>query len=430
MKTTIAFWRAWSSAVRRRHRVIVSSCNRDLSSQPLRLCQARSPPRIGYDRQDMKRTLFDLNDLPRRAWKIRSRSKPDAEAPPPPRMLTYTTTFTCNARCIMCDSWKKSPQDELSLQEIERIARQLPRLDVVRLTGGEPFVRRDLPQIAQIFVEHVQPRMLHITSNGLLDRRIIEFCETRGRADSSLRKVPLHLLISVDGVGGEHDRIRGRDIAWQRVVSTLSALAPRQKELNLRLAVNQTIIDRKGLGEYRKLREMLQDWGIPHQMVIAYESSATYDATSADEVTPAQHAPDGEAEFRTYGDLDPQELADFAEEVEADLQHLPMAERLAKRYYLRGIVQRLVHQRAEPNPPCVALGAHLRIFPNGDVPTCQFNGAVVGNLRERSFGEVWASQAAHQGRDWVQRCPGCWAECEVLPSAVYSFDLMLSALRS
>ena len=60
-----------------------------------------------------------------------------------PRFLTYTVTFGCNARCIMCDSWKMPSPDDLSFAEIERIFQQLPRMDAVRLTGGEPFVRRD-----------------------------------------------------------------------------------------------------------------------------------------------------------------------------------------------------------------------------------------------------------------------------------------------
>jgi hypothetical protein len=57
-----------------------------------------------------------------------------------PRFLTYIVSFTCNARCIMCDSWKKPSPEDLTLEEIEAIFRQLPALDLVRLSGGEPFV--------------------------------------------------------------------------------------------------------------------------------------------------------------------------------------------------------------------------------------------------------------------------------------------------
>lgn len=70
----------------------------------------------------------------------------------------------------------------------------------------------------------------------------------------------------------------------------------------------------------------------------------------------------------------------------------------------------------------------MRLFPNGDVPTCQFNSRIVGNLRAASFAEVWGSAQATEQRDWVRRCPGCWAECEVLPSAVYTGALARHAV--
>ena len=69
--------------------------------------------------------------------------------PDRPRFLTYLTTFRCNARCVMCDSWQKGGGDELSLAAIEGIFAQLPRLDAVRLSGGEPFLRRDLREIGR-----------------------------------------------------------------------------------------------------------------------------------------------------------------------------------------------------------------------------------------------------------------------------------------
>ncbi|HSN83351.1 MAG TPA: SPASM domain-containing protein [Polyangiales bacterium] len=73
---------------------------------------------------------------------------------------------------------------------------------------------------------------------------------------------------------------------------------------------------------------------------------------------------------------------------------------------------------------CVALSSHLRLYPNGDVPTCQFNSKIVGNLRHQPFEELWRSGTTEKQRRWVRQCPGCWAECEVLPNAIYSGQLL------
>jgi Fe-coproporphyrin III synthase len=332
--------------------------------------------------------------------------------PVPPRLLTYTVTFGCNARCIMCDSWKMPVRDELTLDDLQRIFAQLPRLDAVRLTGGEPFVRRDLSDIADLASRRLRPLILHVTSNGFLTGRIVRFCEQRDHA------VRLHLLVSVDGVGEKHNQVRGSRLAWQSVMETLQAVAPMQRRWNVRLAVNQTIVDAEGVDHYRQLREILRPLGVSHQVVLAYDTSATYNVESEIDVAPRQVG-----QFTTFGEFTAENLRTLLNEAERDTDSLPWFERQAKRYYLRGVRHRLLHDRGAPNPSCVALQSHLRLFPNGDVPTCQFNSRVVGNLREQSFAEVWQSAAAQEQRDWVRRCPGCWAECEVLPNAVYTLDL-------
>ncbi len=329
-----------------------------------------------------------------------------------PRFLTYTVTFGCNARCIMCDSWKIPSPEDLTLDELKRIFSQLPRMDAVRLTGGEPFVRRDLVEIAEQVRTQLRPLVLHVTSNGFLTERIIDFCERRDR------RLPLQLLLSIDGMEDKHNRVRGHSSAWDMVTKTLTTLAPRQQELRLRLMVNQTIVDAEGAEHYCRLREFLRPHGVYNNVVLAYDQSATYSLDREVEVAPQEIG-----QFTTFGEFTPQQIGQLVADVEADMPDLPFAERLAKRYYLRGIANRLLQNAGSPNPKCVALNSHLRIFPNGDVPTCQFNTKLAGNLRRQAFDEVWQSAAAREQRDWVKRCPGCWAECEVLPNAIYTGEL-------
>ncbi len=330
-----------------------------------------------------------------------------------PRFLTYTVTFGCNARCIMCDSWKMPAKGDLTLDEIDRIFGQLPVMDAIRLTGGEPFVRRDLAEIGQIAQQRLKPLVLHITTNGFLTDRVVAYCEQRDRS------VPLQMLVSIDGVGEKHNHVRGSSQAWNMVMETIRSLAPRQKQLRLRLGVNQTIVDADGIDHYRQLREVLRPFGVHNNVVMAYDMSATYNTESNVDVAPTEIG-----QFSTFGEFTDENLRELLNEVEEDVKSLPFGERLAKRYYLRGIRNRLIEKRGTPNPKCVALKAHLRIFPNGDVPTCQFNSRVVGNLRTQSFQEVWNSITATEQRSWVKKCPGCWAECEVLPSAIYTLDLL------
>ncbi len=313
----------------------------------------------------------------------------------------------------MCDSWRLEREGELDLAEIERIYRQLPRLDAVRLTGGEPTVRADLDAIVELARRHLRPLAIHVTTNGFATDRLVALCAERDRS------TPLDLLVSIDGVGDKHDAIRGVGRAYERAFRTLELLAPRRKELRLRLAVNQTIVDEEGFEHHRLLGEQLARLQVPLQVVIAYKESATYNLEREREVAA------GVEGYTTFGAFDPRALRSFLDEVEAGLAARNPLERLAKRYYLAGLRRRLFGEDGPPQPRCVALNAHLRIFPNGDVPTCQFNSKLAGNLRRQAFAELWHSARAGEQRAWVRRCAGCWAECEVLPSAVYTADLFL-----
>jgi MoaA/NifB/PqqE/SkfB family radical SAM enzyme len=334
-----------------------------------------------------------------------------------PRFLTYAVTYRCNARCVMCDSWKMNSSDDLTIDQVDRIFTELPRMDAVRLTGGEPFVRADLPEIADLARQHLQPLVLHVTTNGFLTDRIVRFCEQRDR------RLRLHVLVSIDGVGDKHNQIRGSSRAWDSALQTVRMLAVRRRQWNLRLGVNQTVVDAEGAEQYRQLRDVLRPLGVRNNLVMAYDTSSTYNVQSEADTAPRQVGA-----FTTFGEFSDQTLHELLRAAEADLRGLPLAERLAKRYYLRGIRNRLLHSRGTPNPPCVALHAHLRLLPDGSVPTCQFNGRKVGDLHEQSLDAVWNGAAAVQQRSWVRRCPGCWAECEVLPSAIYTLDLLRAAL--
>jgi hypothetical protein len=202
-------------------------------------------------------------------------------------------------------------------------------------------------------------------------------------------------------------------------MATVRALAPRQREWNLHLGINQTVVDDESVSQYRQLRDTLRPLGVVNNLVVAYDTSSTYNLTPESDT-----APEASGEFTTFGELSENCLRSLLDQAEADSHELPWAERMAKRYYLRGIRNRLLHARGTPNPPCVAFDTHLRLLPDGSVPTCQFNGKKIGNLREQRLDDLRRSETAAEQREWIRRCPGCWAECEVLPNAIYTLDLV------
>jgi hypothetical protein len=183
------------------------------------------------------------------------------------------------------------------------------------------------------------------------------------------------------------------------------------------------VVDPEGIEHYRLLRDKLGALDVRVHLVVAYSASATYNTSAEINMAPTERG-----EYDTLGEFSDDQLRELFDEFSADLRAFGWKERLAKQYYLNGIRNRMLHDNASPNPPCVALSSHLRLFPNGDVPTCQMNTETIGNLSRDSFEEVWFGTQALEQREWVRKCPGCWAECEIVPSAVFSGDLLVPEL--
>src|SRR5437588_11045610 len=127
---------------------------------------------------------------------------------PRPGWCTYLVCYRCNARCKMCDSWRVKPGAELTPDQVRQVFRKVGRLDVVRLTGGEPFLREDMPELAAAVLEESAPSVIHITSNGSFPERLQEFVERFPQPKK------LRFMISFDGSEREHNESRGADVTF------------------------------------------------------------------------------------------------------------------------------------------------------------------------------------------------------------------------
>lgn len=335
-------------------------------------------------------------------------------AVPRPSWCTYLVCQMCNASCGMCDSWKLKRGRELSPDEVRTVFAKIGPLDVVRLSGGEPFLRKDMLDVSRAVMEASDPQVLHITTNGSYPDRI----ETLVRGFDWPRR--LRIMVSLDGTRETHDRSRGKHVTFDRALESIRAIKAVGGGVGVTVSVNHTVISTESLRQAPELARLFGQLGVDVQAVLAYSDSAMYGqsrhGSKAEDLIIAGGYP-------LHPDIDEQEAIAF---VDAELARVDRIEdvalRVGKRYYLAGLKGRLTGTSDKPKPRCTALRSHIRLLPDGRVPVCQFNTEVVGNLLEQSFDEIWHHQAV-ASRAWVDRCAGCWAECEVMPSAIYGGDI-------
>jgi len=211
-------------------------------------------------------------------------------------------------------------------------------------------------------------------------------------------------------------------------METVRRLAALRKPLGIDVSVNHTVISAQSLADSHRLRAEFLPRGIDVQSVLAYAESSMYGIKLRGKRAEHLIVPAG---YPLHPKLAGADVVGFVQRELARVSGMKsVARRIGKSYYLRGLLARLQGgANPMPRPPCVALRSHVRLLPDGSVPVCQFNTETVGNLATQSLEDVWQGAKARTSRAWVDACPGCWAECEVMPSAIYSGDFIADAAR-
>jgi GTP 3',8-cyclase len=108
--------------------------------------------------------------------------------------LRISVTDRCNIRCFYCmpeEAAQYAPRQEiLTFEEIERFVRVAATLGVtkLRLTGGEPLLRRDLPRLIERLAGVPGIKDLALTTNAVLLQQ-----HARALHDAGLRRLNIHL---------------------------------------------------------------------------------------------------------------------------------------------------------------------------------------------------------------------------------------------
>ena len=324
-----------------------------------------------------------------------------------PVNLIFFVTSKCNLLCRHCFYWEELnlPKNELSLDEIERIARSLPNLLSLSLTGGEPYLRPDLPEIAAAFETYSRVRNIQIPSNGLMVERTIE------RAAALLERVRNARVctgVSLDGPKDIHNEIRQNQRSFDQAIRCLAEfkkLKSQHPNLSVGVALTVTSANQDHLHEfYRYVVEDLQPDAI------------TITLTRGDPIDPSLK----EVDLRQY-----QEFAD-------QVIHFRKAHRLTNSWADRLVIAkeqetyRLIEEAAGATSrisPCYAGQLIGILSETGEVYVCETLDKSMGNVRDFNcdFARLWSARQAEEARSYQQElgCQ-CTYECAMSVNTLFN----------
>jgi len=343
-----------------------------------------------------------------------------------PRLLTYCVTYRCNCRCVMCELYNENQdaRGELSVREIDTIFsdKAFSTLDVVRFTGGEPFLKEDIGEIVTSINKRTNTKIFYITSNGALTQRIKAFIE-----QVTPLGIYLHVQISLDAASSLHDEIRGVPGLFKKTYETLETLRHLKEKFPFEVGINQTIMT-KNISEMEEVHRLSQEFGFGHNITLAakfHEGRIAKSTDLQDSLPFAALEGMDEATIRNIYDRINALKQDRYNHKVGEKHSSTSLRDLVEAYLNEGGRNRLLLQKEIPKPLCTAFFTHLRLLPYGDLVSCSIRRTrIVANLRNASFSEIWRSTAAQKERQSVKACKGCWSECDITPSIFYSGDII------
>ncbi|RSM86958.1 radical SAM protein [Kibdelosporangium aridum] len=325
-------------------------------------------------------------------------------AAPLPQEVSMQLTYKCNLRCTHCYQWNEQgffrdfsierQRTELNIEVVEQVLRTTaPVRSKTFLWGGEPLMHSKFNEVADLLEKY--PRTVNMCTNGLLFKRKLD----------DLLKIGanLNLLISLDGLGEDHEALRGKG-TFKRTMENIQLMLDLKREgrfdgeISLSCMVSHVTVYK--MYEFMEWAEELGvntvyfqfPWFISPQVAQAmdkvYEESFAWLNPDTKTKKPTWHS---------YTYQLPEEQLPVLRESMARLASRPW--RVRVRYqpqleadevedFIRGTSRPAQHRNK-----CLAVSNRMEVHADGAVSSCKFFPEfVVGNLYDTPVAELWQSK--------------------------------------
>ncbi len=322
-----------------------------------------------------------------------------------PTSIYVALTSRCDARCAMCDMWKRDPIEELPTSAWTDALLSLRRWlgpFHVNFNGGEAYLRGDFIELLRYCGEN-DILAGFITNAFHLDREV---------ARETVRAEPFNISISLDGIQPRtHDALRGHRGAYEKVMEGLEHLTEYRHAFRSRsrMIIKSTVM-RQNLAELPSLArwaEQRGDLAIYFQPVIPMWSQGA----------------------RRQFEVDIDVLDEVVEELiqlkraGAPILNATGTLRLFKPYFRD---ENLVEIGRDV---CYVGVKNMFFHPDGGVHLCEHAFGSVGNVTRTSPREIWTSPEAAEVRERIVACQRpCLQTCIVKRSLADNFDLFRNLL--
>jgi radical SAM protein with 4Fe4S-binding SPASM domain len=335
----------------------------------------------------------------------RKRQAADPEyAAPLPQEVSLQLTYKCNLRCTHCYQWNEqgffrdfSVQQARTELDLDVVADVLRTTEGNRaklfLWGGEPLMYSKFTQLTELLTQY--PRTVNMCTNGLLFKRHLDDLLRIGEN--------LNLLVSLDGLGEDHEALRGKG-TFRRTTDNIKLMMDLKRDGRFRGEISLScMVSHVTVGKMYDFMVWAEELGV-NTVYFQFPWYISPDvATAMDELyaksfawlQPATGTKKPTWHSYTY-QLPPEELPTLRESMRrlaerrwnVRVRYQPQLEADEVEDFIRGTSRPAQHRNR-----CLAVSNRMEVHANGVVSSCKFFPEfVVGNLHETGVADLWRSE--------------------------------------
>jgi len=286
------------------------------------------------------------------------------------------------------------------------------------LTGGEPFLRKELPQIAETFCKNNGVRKLSIPTNGSLTKTTVEVVK---HILENCKNTSLDISISIDGIEEDNDKIRGKG-SFKKAVATYNELKKLKKDYK-----------KLGISIVTTLNALNQD---KIMEIYDYIKNKLPEATFS--VNLIRGVPKNP---KTVGiDINKYELITNAitEDYKKNKfnKNAPLSKISTAKNILRSNFIAKTYKNKKYLSQCYAGKLSGVIYENGDVYPCELLSTKIGNIKDYdyNFKKLWKSENATKIIESIKKDKCfCTHECfwttNILFNPKFHYKLLLESIK-
>lgn len=326
-----------------------------------------------------------------------------------PVVLQFPVIDICNSQCQMCRIWENKKSDDISPEDLRHGLRNPLYSEVsgVGLNGGEPTLRKDLGQLAAVLFEELPKlRSISLITNAYKYEEVIARIIDVGTVAQKHGGL-LDVMVSLDGFGDVHDRVRGKPGNFERAQKVLDFIQSSPLVTSVRIGctiIKENVYGLADLFEYCQSKGLYIKYriGIPHQRLYTQNLLDPYALTAEDKY----------------------HIAEFMEGL---IAHYETSEH--QKFFYRSLIDQLVLD-APRKAGCDWQHRGATITSKGELLYCAVQSKVLGKIQDVDSSKAYFGNQEHLNDILATKCASCNHDyVGIPPKKDYFKQLAMQAVR-